>query len=411
MKSSLLEEVLEENTLTEKEKKDVKKKIKCVVKKLKEELKKSKIKAEVMLGGSAAKDTFLKDFDVDVFIRFDRRRYLDENISKILAGVVRQFKAKRIHGSRDYFGAKIDGISYEFVPVLNIEDPGQAVNVTDASPLHVNWVLSKLNQRLRNDILLLKLFCKANHCYGAESYIKGFSGHVIDILIIYYDGFERVLRASQHWKPYDIIDVSKHKVRFMNKSKISPLIVVDPIQPDRNAAAALSMERFKLFKERAGAFLEKPSKDFFMRKEFDVEKIKRKFKEDDVFVVNVGARSGKEDVVGAKLLKAFEFIAKRIKKEGFTLKQADWKWNKARKAEFYFVVKREVLPEKMEIEGPPVFVKRHVAAFKKKHKDTFVKKGRLYANVKRPFRKTKKLLQNLIKDTYITEKVKTIELK
>ena len=36
-------------------------------------------------------------------------------------------------------------------------------------------------------------------------------------------------------------------LRSMDKSKLSPLVVIDPIQKERNAAAALSKEKFNLF--------------------------------------------------------------------------------------------------------------------------------------------------------------------
>ena len=38
-------------------------------------LKELKIKAEVFLGGSVAKFTNLKDYDIDIFVRFDYKLY------------------------------------------------------------------------------------------------------------------------------------------------------------------------------------------------------------------------------------------------------------------------------------------------------------------------------------------------
>ena len=45
----------------------------------------------------------------------------------------------------------------------------------------------------------------------------------------------------------------------LNKSKQQgPLIVIDPVQKDRNAAAALNHEKFEIIKKTAKQFLKKP---------------------------------------------------------------------------------------------------------------------------------------------------------
>ena len=76
--------------------------------------------------------------------------------------------------------------------MLNIKKGSDALNVTDFSPLHVDWV-NKNVKRLRDDIRLAKRFCKVNKLYGAESYIRGFSGYALELLISYYGGFLRFL--------------------------------------------------------------------------------------------------------------------------------------------------------------------------------------------------------------------------
>ena len=164
------------------------------ISKVRQRKKKLGMKVEIMLGGSVAKGTFLKEkFDSDVFFRFSRS-YQDEDLSDMLEMILQPFKKNelvRIHGSRDYFQLVYKDVDFELVPVYKISDPKQAVNVTDASPLHVNWVKSQLVEKpeLRDDIILAKMFCKAQGIYGAESYIKGFSGHVLDVLVIHFGVF------------------------------------------------------------------------------------------------------------------------------------------------------------------------------------------------------------------------------
>jgi tRNA nucleotidyltransferase (CCA-adding enzyme) len=224
--------------------------------------------ARCVAGGSLAKKTNLRnDFDIDLFARFDyslRKKDLSNLLEKALKKVFK--KVERVHGSRDYFQVK-NKITFEIVPVLNIKSYKKAENVTDMSPFHVEYVNKKLNSKLRNEIRLAKQFCKSIRVYGAESYIQGFSGHVLDLLILYYGSFVQLLEQASVWGNRVIIDVDKKlkdPMKELNESKtVSPLIVVDPIQPDRNAAAALSQEKFELFKKKSREFLQKPSEKYF----------------------------------------------------------------------------------------------------------------------------------------------------
>ena len=176
----MLKDVLEDIKPIEKDKE-----IELFLKRLGKIVKENSIKAEVFAGGSIAKGTFLKnDHDVDVFVKFDLK-YSGKDISKILGKILKPLNPKLVHGSRDYFSVE-DNLIFEIIPVLNITKSEQAENIMDMSPLHVDWVIKNSNVKLRNEIRLAKQFCKSINVYGAESYIKGFSGHVLDILVIYY---------------------------------------------------------------------------------------------------------------------------------------------------------------------------------------------------------------------------------
>ena len=132
---------------------------------------------------------------------------------------------QRLAGSRDYFKIALtkdsSTINVEIVPILDIakvKNIQKVHNITDFSPLHVAW-LNKITQKyhkLKDEIRISKQFLKAIKCYGAESYINGFSGHVIDILTIYYGSFEKLVKSIAKWDKQTIIDVQKH---FRSKQK------------------------------------------------------------------------------------------------------------------------------------------------------------------------------------------------
>ncbi len=373
-----------------------------VVETINNELRKNKIQARTFVGGSFAKDTHLiGDHDCDIFMRF-AYSYKDKNISDLTEKALKQFKYKRVHGSRDYFQFT-KSLNYEVVPVLKITNPEKAVNVTDVSPLHVAWTRG---HKKSDEIRLAKAFCKANGIYGAESYIKGFSGHVLDILTIYYGSFIKLLKGSQKWKDKTIIDIEKyHKDALfeLNTSKTqSPLIVIDPIQKDRNAAAALGKEAFDIFIKKAREFLKNPSEKAFEKKTIKKEDIK------DAFIMKVIPLEGKRDVVGAKILKVKEEIERQLIHNGFEIKSSGWSWNN--EALIWFKLKKEKIEPETTMKGPPIKMDMHSDAFKKMHKNVFEKKGILYAHVKRQYTDARKLLTDVIREEYIKEKTKKIDI-
>lgn len=386
-------------------------------------LKKLNIKATAVIGGSFAKDTHLaEDHDCDIFVQFDYG-YKDKNISDLLEKALKQFKPNRLHGSRDYFQFT-KSLNYEIVPVLKISKPSQALNVTDFSPLHVAWVKK---HKKSDEIRLAKAFCKAHGIYGAESYIKGFSGHVLDILTIHYGSFLNLLKASQKWKSNrgkaslgpsrqkveigekTVIDVEKHykspndALFALNTSKTqNPLIIIDPLQKDRNAAAALSEEKCNLFRQKAKEFLKKPSEKLFEKKIMK----KKDFK--GAIIMDIIPSQGKRDIVGAKILKAQELLEQELKQHDFEIKDSGWVWDK--ETFVWFKLKKEKLDATTIVRGPPAKFEKHVLAFRKKHKNTFEKKGIYYAKVRREYTDAKALLKELIKQNEIKEKVKRISL-
>lgn len=396
--------------------------VKQVVGALEHELKKQKLKAKVILGGSLAKNTYLPgDHDVDIFVAFDYFHKFHD-ISKLLGSVLGKLKhvsVARVHGSRDYFQMTTSAspLTFEIIPVLDIKDPDAAANITDCSPLHVSWVKKQIakNKKLADEIKLTKAFCKAAGVYGAESYIKGFSGHVVDILTIYYGGFVKLLTASQSWKDKTIIDFyNAHKgsaLQVLNTSKLqSPLIVVDPIQKERNAAAALDYAKAERFKTRAHQFLKQPALDFFIKKDLTLEDIKLRAGKNKLVLVDVVARQGKEDVVGAKLLKAFEYIKKQLQKNEFDLYDAGWIWNKDKKALFFFILNPAPIPETQCLIGPLVSMAKYAAHFKSVHKKTFEKNGRVFAEVVRRFRTPETLVAAVLKEPYVAEKIVSVRV-
>jgi tRNA nucleotidyltransferase (CCA-adding enzyme) len=179
----------------------------------------------------------------------------------------------------------VNKLTLELIPILAIKKASEALNITDISPLHVSYVLGKTkkNKNLSNEIKLAKAFCYAADCYGAESYIRGFSGYALEVLVSHYGSFMKFLTAAVKWNTKEKIIVdprhyykSKQKLlEEMNEAKLlSPIILVDPVQKERNACAALSFETLKKFIEISKKFLKSPKEFYFFKEKIDINKLK-----------------------------------------------------------------------------------------------------------------------------------------
>ncbi len=407
----VIKQVLEKVKPSKEDEKDIAEKISNFISRI-------KVKdAKIILGGSGAKETWLKTAkDADIFIQFNYDNFKDksEQLSDILEKQLKKSfkKLDRLHGSRDYFQVKEKGFTFEMIPIMEIKKSESALNITDVSPLHADFVIKQIkkNKGLADEIRLMKQFCKANNIYGAESYINGFSGYMCELLVIYYGNFIKLMKAASRWKEKEIIDIKKFykgkNVMFeMNKSKIySPIILIDPVQADRNAAAALSLEKYDIFRKKAKEFIKKPSVKIFEEEDLNIDKLKK-----DFIIIEFGSLKGKEDVVGAKILKAFNHIKTRLAKEGFEIKKQGWIWDKDQKGYMYLNIPKDV--DKIKIlRGPSSSIKEHAEHFKKKHKTTFIKKGTLYAKDKRKITKSRDYIKLIIKDEYVKERLKSIKL-
>lgn len=403
----LFDELLKEITPTKED--DVLKQVNAFLADAEKEAKKLKIRAMPVLGGSFAKNTWLKgDYDVDIFFAFDLK-YKDTDLSEMLSRILAKFKPLRIHGSRDYFQIR-NGMCLEIIPVLNIKKAADAQNVTDFSLWHVDWT-NKKGKKLKNDIRIAKKFCKAQRVYGAESYIRGFSGHVLDILVIHYGGFLQLLKAATKWTPKVIIDTENyHKgkaLQFINKSKTeSALLVVDPVQPGRNASAAISQEQFDKFVKSATQFIKNPSQEFFIKKPIDENLLRKKGTLLKIFITPV---EGVENVIGVKMLKAGQFLQKKL--EDFEVVLTEWEWDKKNPAVWHYVVRKKELPAETTFEGPPLKFKEHCDRFKKAHKKTFIKSGKVFATITREFTTPQQIIKAAISDNYLKDKAKKITLQ
>jgi tRNA nucleotidyltransferase (CCA-adding enzyme) len=414
---AVLKEALKKFCPSEKEEKRIRSVVEKVKSKLDEEIRRRNLDAEITLGGSIAKQTWIAGiYDIDFFLRFDPSY---EPISKLCYEICKAcFKrVEVIHASRDYYRTREGKYDIEIVPVLLIENPKQAWNSMDVSPFHVRYVSTKVraNPKIANEARLLKQFCIANNCYGAETHLHGFSGYVLELLMIYFKTFENLVRASERMEPKVFIDIEGH---YKNKKEAftkltqpklkSPLILIDPILPNRNAAAALNYPVFSRFLFALRNFKRDPRMRAFEEKRVDEKYLKElsQKKGTKLFLEKLPIKKP-EHIFFAKLVRRLKRIKSSLEKEGFRVYDYGF-LSREKQVLIFFELGSWVVSKAKRHLGPPVWVDpKHFDSFMKRWKRSrkkifgpYVYRNRLAVDVKRelidPGRLIKRLLAQIL---------------
>lgn len=396
------------------------KSVKKFISSLKRAAKRLNIKCSFIVGGSFGKGTYLKGkSDVDIFVSFDLDyddSLLSLDLEKIL--IEAKIKYKKQKGSRDYFmvfySKNRQKIIFELVPNKKIKDISQIINSTDASFMHVDFLKEQIskNPNLTDEIRLAKQFFKSHQLYGAESYINGFSGHCIDILISYYKTLENLLIAAKEWDEQTFIDISdfyknaQDAILSLEKDKISNLILVDPIIKNRNAARALSSVKYGEFLLIANRF-EKFKKEDFIINQINIKSISDEIKEFAklnnlkllTYNLKFRTKNDSEDIVGSKLLKLSKKLEKMFLDYDFKIFLSEFFINiKSGEVLFVYFFEKVNLPNIKKVFGPKVYMTDSIDNFLKGRTDYFIEDLRVCVYDKRVLNNLKEISNLKISD-------------
>ena len=386
-------------------------------KKVENAAKKARVKAEVRIEGSVAKDTWLsQEPDIDNFMRLRKTMSRDE-FGKVALKIAKEATT----GSRQverfaehpYLEAFIDGIRVNIVPCYKVKQ-GQWKSATDRTPFHTDYVKPLLNLKMRGEIRLLKQFMKGVGVYGAEIKIGGFSGYLCELLVLNYLSFVDVLKAAADWKEGQVIDYKgfyRKRKRELELLFEEPLIIVDPIDKGRNAASAVRRERLDEFVAASRAFLRTPNKRFFFpppKRPFSPERIVDLMMKRDssMIFVKFGRVNAVPDVLWGQLYKSQRALRGLLKRNDFRIIR-DAVWSNEKDINLIiFEVEHLQLPAVKKHLGPPLDKQGECENFLRKHldsPDTFsgpmIEDGRWIVETRRKHLESDELLeQKLLKD-------------
>jgi tRNA nucleotidyltransferase (CCA-adding enzyme) len=342
-------------------------------------------KAQPIIVGSLGRGTWLRgDHDVDLFLMFDRGVSRDglektgmENAKEIVSQLKGKFEIK--YAEHPYVRAFVNGIKIDIVPCYKIAKGEKIISAVDRSPLHVEYVISKLNPKLRDDVRILKQFCKGIGIYGSDAKNLGISGYICELLVIKYGSFENVMKAVSKLYPGSIIDLENHwdsKKEDVEKNirKIfrgQPLIVIDPVDRDRNVAAVLSCENFVKFVKKSREFIKRPSMNFFYPepKPMSPKEFKKlRDRKTKFMAVSFCKPDVIDDILYPQLRKSQERILTLLRQNEFqAIRNHYFVDEKAKKIYMVFEMECWELPLLSKMTGPPIFALKNSNDFLKKY--------------------------------------------
>jgi tRNA nucleotidyltransferase (CCA-adding enzyme) len=367
-------------------------------------------RCEVILTGSIAKGTFLRDSkDIDIFVLFPRSEK-KEHFEKIMVKIVKKAFPKTgytlSYAEHPYVRFHIEGRKIDLVPAYKIGHADERISAVDRSVLHTEYILRNMSAKQKDDVLLLKKLLKANGLYGAEIKIEGAPGYLCELFILKYQSFSRLIGAVSKWSPPLVIDLAKHyskkDAKTLREKFSSELVVVDPTDKNRNVAAALSSENLKKFILLCRYFKKNPNRNFFLRKpKMFEQKIKYLKTKGHAYVITLPKPEIVDDVLWGQLKKLMHQLNCRLEKDGFECcvsgLVADDSNNIIR---IGFAVYDNLLPKTIAIEGPMLEMGSHVSKFKKRHKGAkFIERsGRIFTITKRKIRTPEESVKEYFKE-------------
>ncbi|MDH5792235.1 MAG: CCA tRNA nucleotidyltransferase [Candidatus Bathyarchaeota archaeon] len=371
------------------------------------------LRAVAEVHGSVAHGTWLSgERDIDVFLVLDGgyNRGVLPRVLDVVKGYVGEGWVEA-YAEHPYISALVDGFNVDFVPCFRVDPKRGLISSTDRTPLHTGYLSEHLRAEMRDEVRLLKKFMKGIEVYGAEVRVGGFSGYLCELLVIRLGSFEGVIRGASSWGRGQVLDlVGGADEGALRRRFGDPLIVVDPVDPNRNVASAVSETSFWTLVAAARGFLRRPEARFFEPsvEEVDSQQLAGEIRgwgsallflvidDDDVDV---------PDVLWGQLYRTERALRRLLEKHDFgVMRSAAWSDESSRHF-LVFELESAVLPGNMKRAGPPVGMEEDGDRFLRTHlgaADTvsgpWIEGDRWWVDTRRPEPDARRLLSSTLED-------------
>ncbi len=351
---------------------------------------------DVILAGSVSRSTYLPwSIDIDLFARLiePEKSDLKSFTSLVLPEVAKVEKtevefryAENPYGhlSCTLLGEKI-GVDIVATVYTSKEELQSALKISGMArtPFHNDFLQNHIKE-LEDHVRVLKWWFKRKKIYGQF----GFTGFLTEFLVGYYGSFREVLEASKEIVS-SRIDLEGRKTSELEKTfEGDQLIVVDPIDPNRNAAAGIQgiigEYKLKRFLSEARRSLEQP------KVMFEKSNPKQTYFE---IKSSFSPTPQNEEEEGSRLARLAGYL-RGVLKENIEFLDLFLLKNPSR----LLIEPNRFQLVPRTIRGPPEQLTSAVEKFKSRHKDYFIRENRLYAKIPPKYDTVEELIRKMMND-------------
>ena len=299
-------------------------------------------------GGSYAKGTWTSEKpDIDIFVKFKKstsEKKFKSISKKIGFNALKKFKPYTRYSEHPFVEAVIKNIKINIVPCYDVK-AGKWKSAADRSTFHTEFILENLSGPLKDDVRLLKYFMSVNGIYGAEIAKQGFSGYVAEVLVYYFGSFTNVLKEIAKLKNDNAIGKPRKKFD-------STIIIIDPVDSNRNLGAAISTENVGKFILLSRAFINNPSIQFFRNQR---KKLSSKNILNNMLVLKFQYKKSPDDTIAGQIRRAVNSLSSQMEIAGFKILRNSSLTLEKNQAVLLFLMDSLTISENQIHDGPNVF--------------------------------------------------------
>ena len=299
-------------------------------------------------GGSYAKGTWTSEKpDIDIFVKFKKstsEKKFKSISKKIGFNALKKFKPYTRYSEHPFVEAVIKNIKINIVPCYDVK-AGEWKSAADRSTFHTEFILENLSGPLKDDVRILKYFMSVNGIYGAEIAKQGFSGYVAEVLVYYFGSFTNVLKEIAKLKNDNAIGKPRKKFD-------STIIIIDPVDSNRNLGAAISTENVGKFILLSRAFINNPSIQFFRNQR---KKLSSKNILNNMLVLKFQYKKSPDDTIAGQIRRAVNSLSSQMEIAGFKILRNSSLTLEKNHAALLFLMDSLTISENQTHDGPSVF--------------------------------------------------------
>ncbi|MFX1570391.1 MAG: hypothetical protein ACFFCV_18675 [Promethearchaeota archaeon] len=381
-------------------------------------------------GSTGIKQTQLRnDFDIDLFVGLDyelyKSKYKGMSKSKLKKESKKDFLSLcnkwilpslmevEFHNPRllyaehpyvtveyvsNHTKIKIDIVLYFNLDSKYINKNGP-ITAVDRSPWHGYFVRDKLNQTQKNEVRILKQFFKSCYSYGDKSPVGkvGFIGYSAELLIYYFENLYNLFKNFNKLNSIslDFFNRTEKELKKIPHFQNDHLIIIDPIDKNRNVASAISERAYRYCNYKISEFLKKPSIEFFKIEPIPEIDLSNKSDVDLSHTYIVEMQNNDKDIhytinrdklysLGESLIVNGEKEFSHAERFGNIICDVYFEDEKDQ-YNLTFYCEKPHISKTYDRRGPPTGEKNHVINFKRKNPGFFEKNGYLWVRTSREY--------------------------